>query len=118
MTGRELPVHCAVYREKPREREFEASEIDTLLEKKVIELFETEWTTPLVFMAREDCSPRFCVYYQRLNVVAERDLYFMPEWMSASPHLEEYEYSLLLDANGGYLQVEIEDADRHRTAFT
>lgn len=70
---RKKPVQFTPYRAGQKARDFEKSEIDEMLETKVIELAEMEWATAIVFASKKDGSPRLCVDYQKLNAVAAHD---------------------------------------------
>lgn len=61
---KEKSLHWAPYRAGPNPRQFGKSELDKMLEVKVIEMAETEWAGPVVFALRKDGSLRFHVDYR------------------------------------------------------
>ena len=79
-------MHQQPYRAGPTQRELERKEIQSMLDKGVIEPANTEWASPIVFVPKPDGTLRFCVDYRRLN----EKLYETPitslEWTSASTH--------------------------------
>lgn len=75
------------------------------------------WAAPIVLFKKKDGSWRFCVDHRKLNALTYGCLSF--------PHIEELLTSLkaakqysMLDLASGYWQVEIDPADREKTAFT
>ena len=59
-----------------------------------------------------------CVDYRKLNAVTKRPIYYIPEAKQLFDCLHESRYFSSLDLSMGYHQVEMEDRDILKTAFT
>ena len=74
----QTPVHCQPNRAGPNAQALESTEIQRMLQAKVIEPTTSEWASPIVLVAKPDGSTRFCVDYRRLNAITVRDSYPLP----------------------------------------
>lgn len=88
-----------------------------MLKMKGIEAAEIEWAAPIVLAPKKIGSIRFYVGYLEQNAINVRDLYPIQQMDEFVTPLGDALTSSTLDANRGYLQVEIEDADRDKTSF-
>jgi Reverse transcriptase (RNA-dependent DNA polymerase) len=76
------------------------------------------WSAPVVLIPKPDGSIRFCVDYRKLNAVTENDSYALPRVDDCLDSLGEARYFTALDANCGYWQIDVNETDREKTAFT
>lgn len=109
--GQGKPVHCAFYWGGPKARESNKAEIQKVLEMRVIESVETEWAVPILLAPKKDGSLRFCAPYRKLNAVTLRESHCIT---LKDEFLDSFRNALIfstLDANGGYWQIWVEDAD-------
>lgn len=88
-----------------------------MLSQKFIEPAQMEWTAPIIFAMKKDRMLRFCVDYRKLNAVTKLDSYLIPRMDKCNAFLGNAAIFSTSDANSGYWQVEIEEADRDKTAF-
>lgn len=84
----------------------------------VIEPSLTEWAASVVSAPNKKGSLRFCVDCRQLNAVTIGDAYPIPLMDEFINSLGDPQVFSTLDANFGYWQVEIEEADRDNTSFT
>lgn len=98
-------------------REFEKAEIDKMLADNVIEPFQTEWPSPIVFAAREDDTLRICVDYRKLDAVTKRDSYQIPRKDDCIDSLGDANIFSTSDADSENWQIEIEVVDRDKAAL-
>lgn len=78
----------------------------------IIETAQTEWTSSIVFAAKRDGTLHFCVDYRKLNALTNRDSYPILRLDECIGSLGKATIFSQLDANSGYLHLEIEKADR------
>ena len=107
-TLRRLPVHMSQEVDK---------QIDEMLKKDVIQPSASPWASSIVLVKKKDGSKRFCVDYRKLNDITIKDAYPLPRIDDSLDQLSGAEWFSCLDLNSGYWQVEVEEADRAKTAF-
>lgn len=66
----------------------------------------------------EDVSLRFCIDYRKLSAVTIRDSYFLPRMDESIDSLGELTGFSTADASSGYWQIDIDERDPDKTAFT
>ena len=93
-------------------------ETDAMLSSGVIRRSSSPWSSPVIMVQKKDGSWRFCVDYCRLNAVTHQDAYPLPRIDSTLDTLSGSSYFTTLDLASGYWQVEIEDSDKEKTAFS
>jgi len=67
---------------------------------------------------KKDGSLRFCVDYQNLNKITKKDSYPLPRVDDLLDSLADAQWFSTLDLRSGYWQVEVDPADREKTAFS
>lgn len=106
---RRLPVHM---------NEEADRQIDEMLKKDVIQPSTSPWASGIVMVQKKDGSKRFCVDYRKLNDVTLKDAYPLPRIDASLDQLSGAQWFSCLDLNSGYWQVEVDEQDRQKTAFT
>ncbi|UYV71884.1 K02A2.6-like [Cordylochernes scorpioides] len=89
------PIKHKPYRVSAKERTIIKDQIDEMLEEGIIRPSSSPWSFPVILVKKRDGNYRFCVDYRKLN-----------------------EYFSAIDLKSGYWQVEIEERDKEKTAFT
>ncbi|BHF81360.1 hypothetical protein SprV_0702449000 [Sparganum proliferum] len=96
-------------------------EVDTLLDSMlatgVIKPSRSPWASPVTLVPKKDGTIRFCIDYRRLNAVTTRDSFPLPRIECTLDALAGSRWFSTLDLKSGYWQVEVEPADRQKTAF-
>lgn len=69
-------------------------------------------------LASKDGTLRLCLDYRKLNALTKCDSHSIPRNEKCIDSLGDATVFSTLDANSGYWQVEIEESDRDKTAFT
>lgn len=85
---------------------------------KVTEPSETEWAAPFLFAPKNDGSPIFSVYYQKLYTVTECGPHLIPRIEESIILLGDTSVFSTFNASHGFWQVKKEDSDSIRIAFT
>ena len=89
-----------------------------MLENKVIRPSTSPWSSPIIMVRKNDGSWRFCIDFRKLNSVTHKDAYPLPR---IDETLESFAGSTIfstLDLASGYWQVELEEPDKEKTAFS
>jgi Reverse transcriptase (RNA-dependent DNA polymerase) len=89
-----------------------------MLDMDVIEPASGPWSAPVVLVPKPDGTIRFCIDYRKLNAVTQNDSYALPRIDDCLDSLGEARYFTTLDANCGYWQIDVNEKDREKTAFT
>ena len=102
-------------------REFLELELDKLLAIGAIEEADPgdcPYASRYVVVRKRDGSFRLCVDYRRLNAITVKDSYPLPRIDEILASLGKARYFASLDLIMGYHQVEMDQRDRAKTAFT
>lgn len=117
-TGDARPIRQTP-RRLPQVKREEAEKIVQQMERDgVIEPSSSPWASPVVLVRKKDGSTRFCVAYRRLNDVTKKDSHPLPRIDDTLDALAGSILFSTLDLKSGYWQVEMDPADREKTAFT
>ena len=112
-----VPIKCRPYRAPLTQRKIIEEELDRMLDAGLIESSDSPYASPVVLVTKKDGSPRFCVDYRGLNAKSVKNSWPIPNINDCLDCLSGGRYFSTLDLASGYHQCEIEEADRHKTAF-
>ncbi|UYV84176.1 K02A2.6-like [Cordylochernes scorpioides] len=101
-----------------KERTIITDQIDEMLEEGIIRPSSGPWSFPVILVKKRDGKYRFCVDYRKLNEVTVKDVYPIPRIDDVMDTLQGSKYFSAINLKSGYWQVEIEDRDKEKTAFT
>ena len=93
-------------------------EVQKMLEQEVIRPSNSPWSSPLVMVKKKDGSWRVCIDFRKVNAVTHRDAYPLPRIDATLDSLSGSCYFTTLDLISGYWQVELEESDKEKTAFS
>ena len=116
-TGTSHPIRQQCRRVPPFRREQAKKMIDDMLQKDIIQPSSSPWASPIILVPKKDGSLRFCIDYRKLNSVTRKDAYPLPRVDNTLEALSGSKWFSTLDLLCGYWQVEVEEKDRHKTAF-
>ncbi|CAH1247195.1 RTL1 [Branchiostoma lanceolatum] len=107
------------YRRIPPALRAEVKEhINMMLDQDVIRPSSSPWASPVVLIRKKDGGLRFCVDYRKLNAVTHRDAFPLPRIEESLDALGGARLFSTLDLSAGFWQIEMDEADREKTAFT
>jgi hypothetical protein len=116
-TGKNKAVRKHWYRTSKNERNFIEGEIQRMLQEGLIERSIGPWAAPVVLVRKKNGKLRFCVDYRELNSITTKDAYPLPRIDDMLDSFGKAQWFTSLDLASGYWQVEMEPADRPKTAF-
>ncbi|MEW8548544.1 MAG: reverse transcriptase family protein, partial [Candidatus Thiodiazotropha sp.] len=88
-----------------------------MIEAGAIRPSESPYSSNVVIVRKKDGSIRFCVDFRKLNNRTIKDAYALPRVEDTLHLLAGSRYFTKLDLRSGYWQVEIDEPDKHKTAF-
>ncbi|GFU98241.1 hypothetical protein TNCV_672551 [Trichonephila clavipes] len=101
----------------PTERRIIHEEVQKMLDEGIVQPSKSPWSSPVVLVRKKDGSWRFCVDYRKLNSVPKKDVYPLPRIDDTLDCLKGAKFFSSMDFRSGYWQIEIDEADREKTAF-
>ncbi|UYV65871.1 K02A2.6-like, partial [Cordylochernes scorpioides] len=112
------PIKHKQYRVSAKEREIIKEQIDEMLRDGIIRPSSSPWSFPVILVKKRDGKYRFCVDHRKLNNVTVKDVYPIPRIDEVLDTLQGSKYFSAIDLKSGYWQVEVEEKDKEKTAFT
>ncbi|UYV68438.1 hypothetical protein LAZ67_5004313, partial [Cordylochernes scorpioides] len=112
------PIKHKPYRVSAKERDIIKEQIDEMLTEGIIRSSSSPWSFPVILVKKRDGKYRFCVDYRKLNNVTVKDVYPIPRIDEVMDTLQGSTHFSAIDLRSGYWQVEVEERDKEKTAFT
>lgn len=116
--GDHEPIAVPPYRMNPVKADVLTTELDNLLEKNIIQEYESPWAAPVVFVPKKNGGTRLCVDYRRMNAITVSDSYPLPHMDDLLHATKRSYYISIMDLRSGYHQVQVNPRDVDKTAFT
>lgn len=116
-TFNEAPVREKLRRTPMKFEQEEEKIINDMLEAGVIQPSISEWASAPVLVRKKSGELRYTVDYRKLNIKTIRDQYPLPLIDACLDTLAGNMYFHTMDLCSGYWQIEIDEKDRHKTAF-
>ncbi len=92
--------------------------VNDLENKGIIMKTISPWNSPIVVVPKKNGDIRLCIDYRHLNSITERPVYHIPDARELFDSLDGSEYFSALDLSMGYYQIEMDERDMGKTAFT
>ena len=116
-TGDQPAIKQRVRRYPAAHREEERQLVEDMLAIGIIQESNSAWSSPTVLVKKKDGTTRFCIDYRRLNQATKVDAYPLPHIEDSLNTLGGARFFCSLDLASGYWQVEMDAADREKTAL-
>lgn len=116
-TGNESPVQHRIRRTPLGFENEEEKHLKSMLKSNVIQPSTSEWASAPVLVRKKDGGVRWCIDYRDLNNRTRSDQYRVPLISECIDTLSGFQFLSCLDLASGYWQCEIDEKDRHKTAF-
>ena len=100
------------------QREIVEKELDKMLKNDIIEPSSSPWSANLLLIRKKDNSIRFCVDFRKLNNITKKDAYPLPHIGDSLDALSGSQWFSCLDLAQGFFQLELDEKDREKTAFS
>ncbi len=107
---RARPIH-------PQDLDAVRRHLRDLLASKVIRESESPFSLPIVVVRKKNGDVRLCIDYRKLNLQTVKDAYALPNLEETFSALTGSKWFSVLDLKSGYYQIEVEEADKPKTAF-
>lgn len=111
------PVKHRIRRTPVGFQDVEQEYLTKLLKTGVIQESTSEWASAPVLVRKRDGSVRWCVDYRALNDRTVKDCFPLPIIEDCLDSLQGSTMFCTLDLASGYYQIELDEADRKKTAF-
>lgn len=107
---RARPIH-------PQDVEAVRKHLQELIDTGVIRESESPFSSPIVVVRKRNNDVRLCIDYRKLNLQTVKDAYALPNLEETFSALTGSKWFTVLDLKSGYYQIEVEEADKAKTAF-
>ncbi|XP_073687797.1 uncharacterized protein [Garra rufa] len=107
---RPRPIH-------PQDVDAVRKHLQDLLAAGIIRESESPFASPIVVVRKKNNSVRLCIDFRKLNSQTIKDAYALPNLEEVFSVLTGSKWFSVLDLKSGYYQIEMEETDKHKTAF-
>ncbi|GBL94043.1 Retrovirus-related Pol polyprotein from transposon 412 [Araneus ventricosus] len=112
------PIRIRPYRTSPRQTEILKQEIKRMLDLGVIEVGESDFSSPLILVEAPGRDPRPCVDYRKLNSVTRAEYFPLPNIEERIELVAGARYITVIDLTKGYWQIPLTPQAQRYAAFS
>ncbi|GFY33589.1 retrovirus-related Pol polyprotein from transposon 412 [Trichonephila clavipes] len=113
----ERAIVAKPYRMSPRQIEILKSEVNKMLELKIIEPGESDFTSPLILVEAQGKEARPCIDCRRLNKVTRTQFFPLPNIEELLEKVSAAKYISILDLTRGYWQIPLSPRAQRYASF-
>ncbi|KAL0869533.1 hypothetical protein ABMA27_005803 [Loxostege sticticalis] len=113
----DTPVVFRPYRLSVHERSQVRDMVQDLIRHGIVRPSTSSYSSPIVLVRKKNGEVRMCIDYRALNRKTVKENYPLPRVDDQLDDLAGFKYYTTLDLKSGYYQIQINENDRHKTAF-
>lgn len=110
-------IRSRPYKASHRQNELLKAEIDKMLNLGVIEVGESDYTSPMLLVESVGRDPRPCIDYRRLNEIIRTEYYPLPNIEERVEQVAGSDFITVLDLAKGYWQIPLTKRAQRIAAF-
>lgn len=111
------PIRSKPYRVSQRQNEILKSEIQEMLKLGIIEVGESDYTSPMILVEVPGKEPRPCIDYRRLNEIIRTEYFPIPNIEERVEQVSSAKFISLFDLKRGYWQIKLSKEAQRYAAF-
>ncbi|KAG8172413.1 hypothetical protein JTE90_014137, partial [Oedothorax gibbosus] len=111
------PVRSRPYRTSPRQNEILRGEIKRMLDLKIIEIGESDYTSPMILVEAPGKDPRPCIDYRKLNSIIRMEIFPLPNIEDRVERVCAANFISVIDLTKGYWQIPLTARAQRLAAF-
>jgi len=111
------PIRSKPYRFSPRQIEILKAEIKRMLEMNIIEIGESDYTSPMILVEAPNKDPRPCIDYRRINAVIRTEYFPLPNIEERVETVSAAKFITTIDLSKGYWQIPMTSQAQRIAAF-
>jgi reverse transcriptase-like protein len=115
-SGDTILIKQKPYRYSSKKKQFLQEETERMLKEGIILTTSSPWTSPVVLVKQKD-KTWICIDYRKLNAITKKDNYTLLQIDDLLDMLKNSSWYISLDLASDYWQVEMNSADKEKTAF-
>ena len=116
-TGQAKPIRQRMRRTPLGFEQEEENNLKAMLQHGIIQPSQFNWASAPVLIRKRDGNVRYCIDYRALNACTIKDAFPLPRIEECLDMLNGVRHYCTLDLASGYWQLNLNAADRHKTAF-
>lgn len=117
-TGDHKPIELPLRRPPIAQKPIICDEVHKILAAGIIESSDSPWAAPVVLVKKKTGEIRFCVDFRKLNEITRKDAFPLPRVDESLDQLCGSRRFSTLDLAQGFFQVEMDEKDKEKTAFS
>lgn len=102
---------------RPEDVDAVGKHLQELLDSGIIRESQSPIASPIVMARKKNGSVRLCIDFRKLNSQTIKDAYALPNLEEVFSLLTGSKWFSVLDLKSGYYQIDMEEADKQKTAF-
>lgn len=111
------PIRSKPYRTSHRQTEILKIEIKRMLDLNIIEIGQSDYTSPMILVEAPGKDPRPCIDYRRLNSIIRTEYFPLPNIEERVEKVSAAKFITVIDLAKGYWQIPLSKRAQRYAAF-